>query len=52
MGEDGLVLVSSDEELPVPKIALASDEDMPVATAAPSTVRSWASGVLRPVAGV
>ena len=52
MGEDGLALVSSDEELPVQEIAVTSDEDMPVATGAPSTLRRWASGVLRPVAGV
>jgi len=30
MGDDGLVLVSSDEELLVEEIAVASDEDMPV----------------------
>ena len=52
MGYDGLVLVSSDEELPVEEIAVASDEDMPVATDASSSIRRWASGVLRPVAGV
>ena len=52
MGDDGLVLVSSDEELPVEEIAVASDEDMPVATDASSSIRRWASGVLRPVAGV
>ena len=43
---------SSDEELPVEEIAVASDEDMPVATDASSSIRRWASGVLRPVAGV
>ena len=52
MGEHGLVLVSSDEELPVQEIVVASDEDMPVATGAPSTLCFWDSGVLWPVAGV
>ena len=40
MGDDGLVLVSSDEELPVEEIAVASDEDMPVATDATLVRRS------------